>query len=358
MTPKTKKKSKPPRKKSRRPLWYLLLLIALLCTGGYGVHYYRIFFLPNVTIENQPSVFIYIHTGSDFAAVKNLFSEHHYLNNYSSFETVAEKKKYDIKIKPGRYRIHNGMSNNELVDLLRSGKQEPVKLIVQNVRTPEDLAGRISTQIESDSISILNLLQDPEYLRKFGVIPSTVFSLFIPNTYELFWNTSADQFIQRMYKERQKFWNDERVSKMSLEGLDIPGVVTLASILEKETSRNAEKPVIAGIYLNRLRKGWHLQADPTLIFAWNDYTIKRVLNKHKEIESPYNTYKIKGLPPGPICLPSVASIDAVLNYDHNDYMYFCAKDDLSGYHNFAITLTEHNRNAEKYQLALKRLKIH
>ena len=161
-----------------------------------------------------------------------------------------------------------------------------------------------------------------------------------------------------MYRERQKFWNDERVTRMAQEGLDIDGVVTLASILEKETVKNTEKPVIAGVYLNRLREGWPLQADPTLIYAWNDYSIKRVLNKHKEIDSPYNTYKDTGLPPCPICLPSVSSIDAVLHYDHTPYMYFCAKDDLSGYHNFSVTLAEHNRNAERYQAALRRMNIH
>jgi UPF0755 protein len=201
-------------------------------------------------------------------------------------------------------------------------------------------------------------MRDPGYLSEFGAGPATVFALFIPNTYEFLWNTTADQFIRRMYKERQKFWNDERLTLMSLEGLTIPGVITLSSIIEKETAKNAEKQVIAGVYMNRLRKGWPLQADPTLIFAWNDYTIKRVLNKHKEIDSPYNTYKHTGLPPGPICLPSVSSIDAVLNYEKHDYLYFCAKEDLSGYHNFAVTLAEHNRNAERYQAALKRLNIH
>jgi UPF0755 protein len=276
----------------------------------------------------------------------------------TSFEWVAQKKKFTLKIRPGRYRITDGMSNNELVNLLRSGKQEPVRLILQNVRTPEELAGKVAAQIESDSLSILNLMRDPGYLSEFGAGPATVFALFIPNTYEFLWNTTADQFIRRMYKERQKFWNDERLTLMSLEGLTIPGVITLSSIIEKETAKNAEKQVIAGVYMNRLRKGWPLQADPTLIFAWNDYTIKRVLNKHKEIDSPYNTYKHTGLPPGPICLPSVSSIDAVLNYEKHDYLYFCAKEDLSGYHNFAVTLAEHNRNAERYQAALKRLNIH
>jgi UPF0755 protein len=358
MTQKARKNPVSEKKTSFRGLWYILFFLILFGLCGWGFHYYQNFFQPNITTGDQPSTYIYIHTGADFPAVKNMLSENHYLRDMKSFEWVAQKKKYGVRVRPGRYKICEGMNNNELVNLLRSGKQEPVRLILQNVRTPEELAGKIAAQIEGDSISILNLLHDPGYLRELGAGPATVFTLFIPNTYEFLWNTTADKFIRRMYKERQKFWNDERLTMMSHEGLDIPGVITLASILEKETAKNTEKPVIAGVYMNRLRKGWPLQADPTLIFAWNDYTIKRVLSKHKEINSLYNTYKYTGLPPGPICLPSISSIDAVLNYEKHTYMYFCAKDDLSGYHNFAITLAEHNRNAEHYQAALKRLNIH
>jgi UPF0755 protein len=346
------------KKQSFRSLWYILLFMILVGLCGWGFHYYQFFFQPNVYTGKQPSSYIYIKTGMDFNALKNLLSDHHYIREMKSFEWVAHTKKYDLKVKPGRYKICDGMNNNELVNLLRSGRQYPVRLILANARTPEDLAGKVAAQLECDSISILNLMRDPDYLREFGIGPATVFTLFIPNTYEFLWNTSADQFIRRMYRERQKFWNDERLTQMSQEALDIAGVITLASIIEKETAKNTEKPVIAGVYLNRLRKGWPLQADPTLIFAWNDYTIHRVLNKHKEIDSPYNTYRYTGLPPGPICLPSVASIDAVLKYEKHAYMYFCAKDDLSGYHNFSVTLAEHSRNAERYQAALKRLNYH
>jgi UPF0755 protein len=358
MTQKTRKNPEPIKRTNYYGLWYILFPLILVGLCGWGFHYYQNFFRPNVTTGDQPSAYIYIHTGSDLQVVKNMLSDHHYLRDMKSFEWVAQKKKYDGKVRPGRYKIRDRMNNLELVNLLRSGKQEPVRVILQNVRNPEELAGKIAAQIEGDSISILNLLRNPDYLREFGVGPVTVFTLFIPNTYEFLWNTTADRFIRRMYKERQKFWNDERLTQMSQEALNIPGVIILASILEKETAKNTEKPVIAGVYLNRLRKGWPLQADPTLIFAWNDYTIKRVLNKHKEIDSPYNTYKYTGLPPGPICLPSVSSIDAVLKYEHHSYMYFCAKDDLSGYHNFAVTFAEHNRNAERYQAALKRLNNH
>jgi UPF0755 protein len=358
MMQKARKKSKHIKNTTFHGLWYILLFLLLFSLGGWGFHYYQLFFKPNVSTSDQPATYLYIPTGSDFTKLEKLLSGTHLLKDLESFDWVAHRKKYDVKVKPGRYKIPDGMSNNELVNLLRSGKQDPVRLVLQNVRTPAELAGKAGSQIEGDSASILSLLNDRGYLMEFGVTPATVFTLFIPDTYEFFWNTSADQFIRRMNRERQKFWNDERLTRMSQEGLDIAGVVTLASIIEKETAKNQEKPVIAGVYINRLRKGWPLQADPTLIFAWNDYSIKRVLNKHKEIDSPYNTYKFTGLPPGPICLPSVSSIDAVLNYDKNAYMYFCAKEDLSGFHNFAVTLAEHNRNAERYQAALKRINIH
>ena len=357
MTRKTRNNPVQNRKPNFRGLWYILFLFILIGFFGWGFHYYQNFFQSNVTTGEQPSAYLYIHTGTDFRGVEDLLEGKHYLRDVKSFEWVALKKKYNLKVRPGRYKITEGMNNNELVNLLRAGKQDPVKLIVQNVRTPAELAGKIAAQIEGDSLSLMNLLRDPGYLREFGAEPATVFTLFIPNTYELLWNTTADQFIRRMYKESRKFWNDERLTLMSREGLDIPGVITLASIIEKETANNPEKPVIAGVYLNRLRKGWPLQADPTLKFAWNDFTIKRLLNKHKEIDSPYNTYQHTGLPPGPICLPSVASVDAVLKYEHHAYMYFCAKDDLSGTHNFAVTLAEHNRNAERYQAFLNRLNI-
>jgi len=351
------KKSDPETNRTSKGFWQFVFLLVIICMALWGYNYYRTFFRSNVNTGDNSFAYVFIHTGSDLNAVEKMLADNHLLIDMHSFDLVAHKKKYDNKIRPGRYKILNGMNNNELVNMLRSGKQEPVKMILQNVRNPEELAGKIAAQIEGDSLSLLDLMRDSAYLANFTTTPASVFTLFIPNTYELFWNTSADQFIRRMYKERQKFWNEDRLSLMKQEGLTINGVVTLASIMEKESAKNAEKPAIAGVYLNRLRKGWPLQADPTLIFAWNDYSIKRVLNKHKEIESPYNTYKYTGLPPGPICLPSVSSIEAVLHYDHNNYMYFCAKDDLSGFHNFSVTLAEHNRNAERYQAALKRMHL-
>ena len=206
-------------------------------------------------------------------------------------------------------------------------------------------------------MDLVNLLNDSIYISKFGFTPENISIIFIPNTYHIYWDISSKQFLERMYSEYNRFWNDERKSLSDSLGMTIPEVVTLASIVEKETSKNDEKPIIAGVYINRLKKKWYLQADPTLIFAHDDYNIKRVLNKHKVIDSPYNTYTNKGLPPGPICLPSISSIDAVLHYDKNTYLYFCAKDDLSGYHSFAKTYVQHNQNARKYRKALDNLNI-
>jgi UPF0755 protein len=334
-------------------------LLFLLFIGATVISFflYGYLFKPNVIIHNGSVAFLYIPTGSGLENVSDILMTNTFLKNRSSFEWAARRKQYENKVRPGRYRIRDGMSNNELVNLLRSGKQAPVRVTFQNIRSREELAGKISRQIEADSLSLLKLLRDAEYLKQFDVNPLSSFVLFVPNTYEFYWNTTAKGFIARMARERTKFWNKTRHEKCVISGFSVTEIVTLASIIEKETIKDKEKPTIAGVYVNRLRKGWPLQADPTIIYAWNDFTIKRVLNFHLKINSPYNTYLHTGLPPGPICIPSITTIDAVLNFQHHDYFYFCAKDDLSGYHVFAATLGEHNRNAKKYQAALKKQNI-
>lgn len=334
----------------------LVVLFVVIITASF--HYYWYIFKPNIRLsDNKAGTLIHIPTGSAFEVVKDSLLKKNCLINEKSFEWLARKKDYPSKIKPGCYRIKDKMSNNSLINLLISGKQEPVMVIFNNIRTRQDLAGRVGKQIEADSVELLRLLNDNQYLQEFGVTPVTAFILFIPNSYEFYWNTSADQFIRRMYREQKKFWNEARIGKARLTGLTIPEIVTLASIVEKETNQNSEKPVIAGVYMNRLEKGWLLQADPTLIYALNDYNIHRITNVHKSVVSPFNTYIHPGLPPGPICLPSIASVDAVLDYRKHNFMYFCAKEDLSGYHNFALTFDQHMRNAAKYQRALNKLNI-
>lgn len=341
------------RKKSRSSrfvLIFILLLIIAALVSGYLL--YLTIFKPNIwTPENKTTEF-YIKKGSTFEDVRtDLYSQGIILNR-NTFEWLAEKKNLSANIKPGRYLIEPGLNNNELIDLLRSGKQSPVNVVINNIRTKEELAHKMAVQIEADSSNIIQLLNDTAYLKTFGLNPETAISIFLPNTYELYWTTSAKDFIDRMHSENQKFWNDERKAKAQEIGLSPVEVSTLASIIEKETTKKDEKETMAGVYINRLKSNWRLQADPTVVYAWGDFSIRRVLNVHKQIDSPYNTYINYGLPPGPICVPSIASIDAVLNYEKHTYMFFCAKDDFSGYHAFSSTHAGHTINANKYRKAL------
>jgi UPF0755 protein len=348
-------------KKKKRSVFHkiIIYILSLMIIAAIVVGYllYTVIYKPNVWINEKEQVEIFIPTNSNFGDVKTILYKHGVIINRNNFEWLAKKKKYPDNIKAGRFIIRESLNNDELINLLRIGKNEAVKIIFNNVRTIDKLAEKISEQIEADKESILSLLTDTSFIKKYEKDKRTISTIFIPNTYEFFWNTNAKQFIDRMYSESKRFWTEERKAKAEELNMSTNEVITLASIIEQETSKNDEKSIIAGVYLNRINKGWKLQADPTLIFALGNYGIKRVLNEHKEIDSPYNTYKIKGLPPGPICIPSIASIDAVLNYDKNKYLYFCAKDDLSGYHSFAKTNAQHNRNARAYQKALNKMKI-
>jgi UPF0755 protein len=320
-------------------------------------HFYLRITKPVISLGEKKSSFFYIHTGSGFQAVKDSLIKQGYLTDPDAFEWLAKRKKYVQHVKPGRYRLTNGMRNNALVNLLRSGMQETVPVIIQNVRTPAELAGRIGKKLEVDSLQLIRKFKDPGYLGRYNLAPPTLLVLFIPNTYDFYWNTSEDQLFKRMAQEFERFWNTQRKRAADSLHLTVAQVITLASIIEKETNKNDEKRIIAGVYLNRLKKGIPLQADPTVIFAWNDFRIKRVTKKHTEIKSPYNTYVRTGLPPGPICLPSISSIDAALHPANHSFIYFCAKEDLSGYHNFAADLDTHNSNARRYQKALDKLNI-
>ncbi|MBC34681.1 MAG: aminodeoxychorismate lyase [Bacteroidetes bacterium] len=347
-------------KKRSRFNKFIIYLLGILIIGALGAAYlmYHVIYKSNVWIKDGDSAAIYIQTGATFTDVKNILYSNGMIIHRNNFEWLANKKKFPENIKAGKFRIQEGMSNNDLINHLRSGKQEVVKLIFNNIRSKEQLAKRISQQIEADSISIVDLLSDSAYMSKFNVDEANITTLFIPNTYNFFWNVNAEGFIERMHTEYQRFWNDNRKAKADALEMTEQEVITLASIVEKETQKNDEKQRLAGVYINRLNRGWRLQADPTLVFALGDFGIKRVLNEHKEIDSPYNTYKVGGLPPGPICIPSISSIDAVLNYESHNFLYFCAKADMSGYHAFAKNIREHNRNARDYQKELNKLRIY
>ena len=251
-----------------------------------------------------------------------------------------------------------GLNNDELINLLRSGDQTPVDVTFNNMRNIYQLAGVVSKQIEADSLSLVQTIQAASLMQTTGLDSANIKTLFIPNTYEFYWNTSADGFVKKMVDEHESFWNDSRKKKAEYLEMTPAEVVTLASIVEKETNKNDEKQAIAGVYINRINSGWRLQADPTVVYAIGDFNIRRVLNKQKNFESPYNTYMHLGLPPGPICIPSIVSVDAVLNYEDHNFMFFCARDDLSGYHVFAKTNAEHRRNAKRYQEALDERRIY
>lgn len=318
---------------------------------------YKAIMYPNTTTTNQDAVSLYIFSDDDFDIVKERLYSDSIIVNKKSFEWLAKKLDYPEYIKSGHYVITNGMNNNQLLNKLRSGSQTPIDFTFNNIRTIEQFAKEVDEQLEMDSTSFLEALNNNAEVKQMGFDKDNIASLFIPNTYELYWNIDADEFIDKMAKEYKKFWNEERMGKSEKIGLSPIDVSILASIVDKETNKTSEMPRIAGVYLNRLKKNWLLQADPTLVFAIGDFEIKRVLDIHKEIESPYNTYKYIGLPPGPICIPSIASIEAVLNAENHKFFYFCAKDDLSGYHVFAKNMREHNINAEKYRKALNKKKI-
>ena len=309
-------------------------------------------------MKHDEPVRIYLPTGSDFRALTDTLERADLLRSRESFIITSRLKSFGKTVKPGSYVIEPGMSNNSLVNMLRSGRQTPVRVTFNNIRTLDELAGRIGDQIEADSASLAAFFDDGSNYSADGFERRTLIAVFIPDTYEIYWSADARSFYRRMLKEYRDYWNDDRTEMAEARGLTPVEVSTLASIVDEEASREDEKPRIAGVYLNRLRLGMPLQADPTVKFAVNDFTLRRILNRHLEVDSPYNTYKFPGLPPGPIRCPSRSGLDAVLNAEKHEYLFFVAKYDGSGYHHFTRTLAEHNRYASAYRRELNRRRIY
>lgn len=342
-------------KRTNRATWIRrsLVIICALIAGILVYVAYRVFG-PNTKAFGDKKYF-YVRSGSSYNDVLDGLEMQEVIQSRNSFDFVARKLGYPTRVKPGRYQIYRGMSNFEIVKLLRSGKQAPVQLVITKLRTKNDLVRKLCTNLEADSTALRTLMQDQVYLRQFGLDSNTVMCAIMPNTYEYYWNTSAETAFKKLEKAREDFWTDERKAKARNLNLSMNEVTILAAIIEEETNKNDEKPLVASVYLNRYRKGMKLQADPTVKFALQDFALKRIRENHTLFDSPYNTYRYSGLPPGPICTPSSKTLDAVLNTPETDYLYFCARSDFSGYHAFAATYKEHLENAHKYQAALNNL---
>ncbi|CAI8267889.1 MAG: Endolytic murein transglycosylase [Polaribacter sp. SA4-10] len=322
------------------------ILIIVLIGGMISLQYYNRIFADNIRKTGS----IFIESKDDLSVLKKRLAP--FLENKEGFNWVAVQKEFN-KPKAGKYALKKGMSNNDIVNLLRSGNQTPVKVRFNNQDTLEKLANRIAAQVETDSTHLMHAFLDPTFLKENNFNKKTILGIFIPNRYEVYWTISAEKFRDKMLKEYTLFWNTKRIEKAKNLNLSKKEIITLASIVQKETAQKIERPVVAGLYLNRLKKGWPLQADPTVIFCIREKkgqntVIKRVLTVDLKIDSPYNTYLNKGLPPGLISMPDVSAIDAVLNASKHNYFYMCANTEKIGFHAFSKTLSQHNRNAEKY----------
>ena len=341
------------KKKSRALLWTLLILLivgTLAALNFYGTFYYK-----NVKDTGKPQD-VRIYRSFSYDQLVEAVLQSGAIDNQKTFLRAARAMKLPENFRPGLYRLKPGMGNKALVRMLAKGWQQPVRLVIPGYyRSLDRFADFLGEQLEADAEAFRKALYDSQLAEQYGFSPETFIGMFIPNTYEVWWTVTPEEFIGRMHDEYKKFWSGSRDEKALAIGLTRQEVSTLASIVIEETKYEPEMPRVAGVYMNRLHKDMLLQADPTVLFAVCDPSIKRVLNRHLEIDSPYNTYKYAGLPPGPITMPPVAAIDAVLNYEHHDYLYFCAKDTFDGQHVFAKTLSAHNENARRYQRALVRI---
>jgi len=340
---------------SKKKILIPLIIFSTILTTG-SVYTYQMLYAPNFLI-NSKDKFIIVDDETDFNGLIKKLEEDTLINDILSFSFLSKLMEYQENIKIGAYKVKMNMSNYDMISMLRSGNQTPIKITFSYARKIDDLSEKITNKLKMSKEDLLNYLNDN--IKKYNGFKQTdIISIFLPDTYEVYWNISPKSLVDRMYSEYKKFWNNERIVKLENINLNKKEAIVLASIVASETKMLDEAYIIAGLYLNRLKKNMRLHADPTLVFAANDFTIRRVLNKHKKIKSPYNTYIHKGLPPGPIRLTSKQYIDAVLNYEKHEYIYMCAKEDFSGYHSFATNLKDHNRNARKFQIALNQKQIY
>jgi UPF0755 protein len=341
----------------KRKIFMLGMIVASVLLTSFSFYFYQVFYGANILLDKENQTILILKEDT-FDDVRNKFYDDFIINDVISFSFVAKVLGYQELVKPGLYQLKKGMSNLAAVRMLRSGDQVPVRITFNNVRLKFDLAEKITENTGIEPTEFLALLEDNNFLTQYGVNSESVMTLFLPNTYEVYWTLTATELFSKMAQEHDKFWTTKRKAKAKELKMTPIEVSILASIVQAESVKNDERPTIAGLYLNRLNRNIPLQADPTLIYALGDFTIQRVLNEYKKVKSPYNTYLNRGLPPGPINLPTISSIDAVLNFENHNYIYMCAKEDFSGYHRFAKTLTEHNKNASLFQKALNERSIY
>jgi UPF0755 protein len=351
-----KTRKKPVKKRSNKISIILLVILAFVSSA-----FFYVLFLRPATNFNAEQATLYIPTKkAEKLFVKDLVRKHTKPVAFTTFIALSDWTGYWNEIKPGKYVIEKNASIFTIFRNLKGGRQTPVELTINKFRTRRELAKYVGGKLECTESDVYRFISNSDSIQPFGVQQETLMTLIIPNTYEIYWNSSPSDFMRRMNKESNAFWTDSRIDNAKLLGLSKEEVITIASIVEEETNNNEEKPIMASVYINRLKQGMALGADPTIKFALGDFSIRRVTLKHisSTAGSPYNTYRNKGLPPGPICTPSISSIDAVLKAKKTDYLYFCAKADFSGSHSFASTAEEHFENARKYRKALDSLKIH
>lgn len=330
----------------------VLIIILIVCSA---ITSYYMFYSPALKVSNELKIYIDKNDNADSLKIK-IYDNLRPIA-YLGWQLLDKIYSDSNTIRTGYYVIDPNCTSLSAYRKIRHGMQTPVRLVINNARTTEILAGKISAQLMADSTELINALKDTVICSKYGYNPSTIIAMFIPNTYEVYWDTTIQKLLDRMNKEHNKFWNKQKLDKAKEIGLSPIEITILASIVDEETTSNEEKPIIAGLYINRLKIGMPLQADPTIKFALGDFTIRRILKKHLEINSPYNTYKNQGLPPGPICMASISGINSVINYQKSNFLYMCAKEDFSGKHNFATNISEHYKNARKYQKALNERNI-
>jgi UPF0755 protein len=335
----------------------LTIVVVTVLLSSFTFYFYQVIYAPNFLVE-KASRHLYLPTGATFEDVQKIIYKQKFVNDPVAFGMLAKFMDYDEMVKPGRYLIDQNASNLDVIRKLRIGDQDPVRITFSQARYFADMASKLTANIELDSSDLLTLLEKPETAAQYGFDRQSFPCMFIPNTYEVYWTISADELLVRMKSEYDQFWTDERLQKARSIGLTPIQVAILASIVQAEISHYDEASAVAGLYLNRLERNMFLQADPTLVFAIGDFSIRRVLNIHKQVESPYNTYKYIGLPPGPINFPSIKSLDAVLDAEDHNYLYMCAKADFSGYHDFSTNLRDHQNKARNYQKALNKARLY